>query len=201
MARVDSEEYNRILEKVKNEYAAAAALNLPKDSWLKSVAGKHFERVKHSAEWKSISAAYSAAANDAVEKRPAVVLMKALAIIEMKIDNLEPLTPCDLSVLNMLLALSKNRQYLKLHRDRQQLEKRLKLAEFKLKQLEDSRKSDLHSIEKQQKEVTLERSRVALEHEKTHGPAGTSFFTILEPETMTEEEYRDFLGGSYDAAN
>ena len=178
--------YEETLAEILATYKNAAAAFLAKTAWLQMKAGKHYEKIRRSAEWKKISADYDAITKDTIENQPLRLLIEAMKNSQKKIRSGQELNAIDIAIIDKIAAIAKNREYLSLHRERLKLEKKHKNEELKLKKNEDKRKdaaearaSELHSK--------------ILEHTADGG-----IFTALELEPMQEADYREYLGGSYE---
>lgn len=136
--------YEEAEARILAEYAQAAELCLPKGAWLRQVTGKFCDKIRRSALWRSVSKQYDEIAGEALELKPLKVLMQALELAEKKAEALEPLSSIDISVIGMLSNIHKNRQYLKLHRDKLKQEDKYKKNEDSRRENEDKRRASLH---------------------------------------------------------
>ena len=180
------ETYEETLAEIIATYRQAAECFLAKTAWLKQKAGKYYDKIARSAAWKEISKQYDAITKDTIDNQPLRLLIAAMHQAETKLQEGQALNAIDIAIIDKIHAISKNREYLRLHRERLKLEKYHKNEELKLKQNEDKRKDAAEA-------------RSAELHTKILEQTGKSgIFTALELEPMCEEDYREYLGGSYE---
>ena len=178
--------YQETLVEIMGTYKHAAAAFLAKNAWLKMKAGSHYEKIRHSAEWKIISKDYDAITKDTIENQPLRLLIEAMNNSKKKVANGQELNAIDIAIIDKIHSIAKNREYLSLHRERLKLEKKHKNEELKLKKKEDKRKD---AAEVRAKELHAK----LMEHTADGG-----IFTALELEPMQESDYREYLGGNYE---